>query len=229
MRTKLGFRRSVALLSVVSAILVAGYLIKLLPGDWSLTTEQKGVVGAVHVQPQREIEPVEFDRDGWRLLPPAESAAGDVSAHVDAQLREQTRILFEHGLALLQQGRYPEAVRALEMVITVAPAMPEAFVNLGFALYELNEFDAARGAFLRAMDLNPAQGNAYYGAAISYEALGDLEAALGTMRTFLHVTEGYETFKARARAAIWEWEARLGRVESAPPGGVESASQSTLQ
>ena len=204
-----GLRRSSALLLVVVTIVAVGYGIQRLPGDWTLTTEQKGSLGAVHSSPEPVVTPVQFDRQGWVL--PRVVSGGESAHHASQQVAAQTQILFEHALLLLQEGRYRQAVKALEMVITLAPWMPEAFVNLGFALYELNEMDAARGAFLRAIELNPGQGNAYYGLATTYEALGELDLALGAMRSYLHVAEGQEHFKAKARSAIWEWESALGR------------------
>ena len=202
-------RRGVALGLAIGVILGLGLVIKLLPGEWSLTMVPKGVLNPPPRQAPVLPEPI--DRRRWVL--PAAASVADGLHHAATQREAETRILFEHALALLQQGRYQQAVRALELVVTLAPGMPEAFVNLGFALYELDELEAARGGFLRAIELNTAQGNAYYGLAIVYEAQGELELALGAMRSFLHVAAAEDRFRARARAAIWEWEGALGRVQ----------------
>ncbi|TXC65209.1 hypothetical protein FSC37_00885 [Piscinibacter aquaticus] len=82
--------------------------------------------------------------------------------------------------------------------------MPEAHANLGFALLGLQQPDAARVAFERAIAFRPAQANAYYGLALAQESLGDLELALGAMRSYLHLGRSEsEDHQRRARAALW--------------------------
>ena len=99
----------------------------------------------------------------------------------------------------------------VKRVLVQAPALPEAHVNLGFALLGLGEVAQARRAFDTAIELRPQQANAYYGLALAQESLGDLELALGAMRSYLHLGRGEsEDHQRRARAALWEWEAQLG-------------------
>jgi hypothetical protein len=61
------------------------------------------------------------------------------------------------------------------------------------------------------MEQSAYQANAYYGLAITSEKLGDLEGAIGAMRSFLHLADGSTDKKhlRKARAALWEWEAQL--------------------
>lgn len=117
---------------------------------------------------------------------------------------------FEAAVLLLHGRRFDEARVLLLRVIELAPALPEAHANLGFALLGLRQPEAARGAFERAIALRPEQANAYYGLALAQESLGDLELALGAMRSYLHLGRGEsEDHQRRARAALWEWEAQL--------------------
>ena len=39
----------------------------------------------------------------------------------------------------------------------------------------------------------------------------DYEGALGAMRSYIHLSPPNDPFLAKARAAIWEWETKLGR------------------
>jgi tetratricopeptide (TPR) repeat protein len=124
---------------------------------------------------------------------------------------------FDAAVLLLHARRFDEAQVLLRRVIEMSPSLPEAHTNLGFALLGLQQPGAAREAFERAIALRPAQANAYYGLALAQEALGDLELALGAMRSYLHLgqREG-EDHQRRARAALWEWETQLAKHREVP-------------
>ena len=129
---------------------------------------------------------------------------------------------FEQAVFLLHGGQYQYAIKALDQVIQFAPKLPEAYVNMSYAYLGLKEYDTTMSAFAKAIDLKPDQANAYYGMA---EVLGekkDLELALGSMRTFIHLSQPDNPYLPKARAALWEWEAELGRVpgiKAGDPGG----------
>ena len=133
---------------------------------------------------------------------------------------EQVQVRFDAAVVLLQARRYEAAATASRRLLEVAPHMPEAHVNLGFALLELGQAATARRHFERAMQLNPRQANAYYGVALAHEAAGDLELALGAMRSYLHLVREVDAVHLRrARAALWEWESRLAAQRKAAPVG----------
>ncbi len=120
---------------------------------------------------------------------------------------------FQQAIALLHAKRYDYAITALDSVLTMSPNMPEAYVNMGYAFLGLEEFGPARGAFEKAIDLKVGQVNAYYGLAIAFEGQDQLEAALGAMRSYIHLSKPDDSYLAKARSALWEWEAQLGRIE----------------
>ena len=120
---------------------------------------------------------------------------------------------FQQAVALLQHGEYDYAVQGFHEVLKLAPDLPEAHVNMGFALLGLKEFEAARSFFDTATNLKPDQGNAYYGLAVAHEGLGELRQAVVAMRAYIHVTDGNEKYRRKAEAAIWEWEAELTAEE----------------
>lgn len=145
----------------------------------------------------------------------AEQQAAARAAH-QRELREQ----FNNATGLLQARRFEDAANALQRVLALAPRLPEAHVNLGFALLGLGHGSAARRSFEQAIDIRPDQANAYWGLANALEQQGDLEGALGAMRSYLHLAPADDLDRrTRARAALWEWETRLGRhgTGSAPP------------
>lgn len=125
---------------------------------------------------------------------------------------------FQQAIALMHARRYDYAITALDAVLALSPNMPEAYVNMGYAFLELEEFGPARGAFEKALEIKLDQVNAYYGLAIAFEGQKQFEAALGAMRSYIHLSQPDDPFLAKARAALWEWEAQLGRIE-----GVEVA------
>ena len=125
---------------------------------------------------------------------------------------------FDAAVLMLHTRRFDEARVLLQRVIELSPTLPEAHANLGFALLGLARAQDARAAFERAIALRPAQANAYYGLALAQESLGDLELALGAMRSYLHLGRGEsEDHQRRARAALWEWEAQLAERRQAAP------------
>ncbi len=115
---------------------------------------------------------------------------------------------FKRGIVMLHARRYEEAAVSYHAVLKLAPRLPEAHVNMGFALLGLERTAAAANFFMTAIDLRPQQANAYYGLAISYEQLQDVEAARGAMRTFIHLAEADNQYLPKARAALWEWESK---------------------
>ncbi|MEH6628812.1 MAG: tetratricopeptide repeat protein [Motiliproteus sp.] len=210
-------KRWVFLLSVVAMALL-GTLIKYLPGDWTLKyrdrPEQEMVLKTRTPAEVQQVSQAEdqkalaaVDPKNWVLSPigPQE----ELDDHAKGQLQQQVDILFEHSVLLLKQKSYQQARKAIEQVLVVMPDMPEAHVNLGYALLGLEQADSALQAFNRATEINPMQANAYYGIGICYELKGELHAALGAMRTFLHVGDGKGRFSRRARSAVWEWEEKL--------------------
>jgi len=118
---------------------------------------------------------------------------------------------FDQAASLLHAGQYEYAIKALDQVITIQPNMPEAYVNLGYAYLGIDDFVTAVNAFSKAIDLRPNQINAYYGLAEGFEGMEDYPAALGAMRSYIHLSPSDDPYITKARAAVWEWETKLGR------------------
>lgn len=138
-------------------------------------------------------------------------AKADPRGHAKQFRLNQIEERFQQALAMLHAKQYDFAIKALHRVIELAPKMPEAYVNMGYALIGKEDFKAAADFFNAAIELKPYQANAYWGLAISMEQLGELEAALGAMRTFIHLSPPNDPFLRKARSALWEWESTLKR------------------
>jgi Flp pilus assembly protein TadD len=138
--------------------------------------------------------------------------------HQRQMQQAEVRQRFDQAVVMLHAHQYEHAITALHRVIELAPALPEAQVNMGYALLGLERADAARAFFVAAIDLRPGQANAYYGLAMADEQRHDYESALGGMRSYLHLAPAADPHRVRARSAIWEWEEKLGRHKAPGPG-----------
>ncbi|MEJ2565969.1 MAG: tetratricopeptide repeat protein [Gammaproteobacteria bacterium] len=135
-------------------------------------------------------------------------------AHATAAREKEIAKRFQEAVMMLHAKQYDYAITALHRVIELSPRMPEAYVNMGFALLGLKKYKAAGDFFNAAINLRPYQANAYWGLAVSLEGRNDLEGALGAMRTYIHLAPSdpkSRDYVRRARSAIWEWDTRLKR------------------
>ncbi len=128
----------------------------------------------------------------------------------------EIRLRFQQAVMMLHAGRYEHAATALHRVLALSPRLTAAHVNMGYAMLGLKRLQAAESFFRTAIDLDPYQGNAYWGLAEVFEQRGDLEGALGAMRTYIHLAPPGDPYVRRARAALWEWDTRLARGPQSP-------------
>lgn len=129
---------------------------------------------------------------------------------------------FEQGVAMLRMGQYEFALTAFHQVLALAPSLPEAHVNMGFALIGLEQWQAARDFFASAIEIRREQLNAYYGLAIALEALGDVPGAIGAMQSYLHRAPAEDPYRSAAESALWEWrskDAAMRQVNRAETAG----------
>jgi tetratricopeptide (TPR) repeat protein len=143
------------------------------------------------------------------ISPPAVTPAQPLTPEEERIAEITTR--FEQAVVMLHAKQYEHATTALHRVMTLAPRMPEVYVNMGYAKLGQELPKEALVFFETATELKPEQANAYWGMAVALESSGDLPGALGAMRTFLHLSSGDDNFARRARSALWEWEEALAR------------------
>lgn len=129
---------------------------------------------------------------------------------------EDVELRFKQGVVMLHAKDYEHAITAFHQVLKYAPDLPEAHVNMGYALVGLGHHKQALDFFESATALRPAQANAYYGLAMALEGLGDARGAIGAMRTYMHLSDPGERHRRKAEAAVWEWESAAGAAPALP-------------
>jgi len=139
---------------------------------------------------------------------------------------------FRQAVIMLHAKQYDNAIKSLHRVLELAPRMPEAHVNIGFAFLGGGDAKTARDFFASAIELNLNQLNAYYGLAMASEILGDMESALGAMRTYVHLSSKDDPYVAKARAALWEWQEARDKARAKEPSAKKAddfdANETTL-
>lgn len=128
---------------------------------------------------------------------------------------------------MLQMRQYDYALTAFHQVLKLAPELPEAHVNMGFALIGLERWRDAASFFETAIELRRDQMNAYYGLAIALQAQGDLPGAIGAMQTYVHRAKQDDPFRNSAEAALAKWRGRAGPETgtTAPPSSAAAPAR----
>ncbi len=148
-------------------------------------------------------------QEASRLPQPLEEEDHGLPMRGQAGPQDEVAARFRQAVMMLHARRYDYAVTALHAVLEIEPLLPEAHVNMGYALLGNQRYAAARDFFLSAIELRSNQVNAYWGLAVSLESLCDLAGARGAMRSYIHLADSDDPFLSRARAALWEWDAQL--------------------
>jgi tetratricopeptide (TPR) repeat protein len=213
---KVQFDNLVTILTVVAVLVLLGLVAKFTQqnavSDLTAYEASKKVVG--YAKPQAATPAQQADYHAAfknTVMPKTKDLKVTMSAQDAALLKKR----FNEAVALLHAKRYKYAILALNQVIKLQPKLPEAYVNIGFAYLGLKDWNTAEIAFNKATDLKPDQANAYYGLALVYEGKKDYETALGAMRSYIHLSTPKDPFLPKARSALWEWEAALGRIPGA--------------
>lgn len=164
---------------------------------------------------------------GVALPPPAAPAAADAAAaapagdhastHAATATAQEVARRFGAAAALLNERQYEAAASELHRVLALAPQLPEAHVNMGFALVGAGRPAMAHDFFEVALKLNVNQHNAYFGLALALEGEHDIEGALGAMRSYVHLSQPGDAYLPQAQAAIARWDAV--RTRAIPANG----------
>lgn len=223
-------RRDYRVVAVIAAILgtaVLGYFVNLLPG--------RGVA-AVAVVANASLAPV--GRADLSALPNAQADAQQPSSMsaesllapspkstqsaTSPKVSEAGKIMQAASSHILAK-RYEAAITSLNDGRALLQNDPQSYLLMARALEGRTDFNTARDFYAAAIDKAPYLADAYYGYATASEAIGDLEAAIGGMRNFLHVQPNADPQKLKivqARSALWEWESKLGRGPWGPTKGI---------
>lgn len=136
-----------------------------------------------------------------------------VEDHARSKKKEEIQRRFNEGVVMLHAKQYDHAMTAFHRVLQLDPKMPEAHVNMGFALLGMDNPKAAADFFDTATVLRPDQINAYFGLGEALAALGNRLGALQAMETYLHRAPPADPFRVKAEAAVWELRADLAAAQ----------------
>ncbi len=123
---------------------------------------------------------------GW----PEDQVVAELRAQAD---QDSTDFVSWNLLGVLhaRQGRWSDAVAALQRAVQIQPADVDAWTSLGWLSSELKQGEQAREAFRRALALDPAYGRAHAGMAGLYaEAGSDYDKAIEEYRLALAAEPG---------------------------------------
>jgi tetratricopeptide (TPR) repeat protein len=211
--------RPLALVMVAITVVALGFLVDRLPGrgtEASLTPKP-----VKHGQIKADLTPFAGIPDSPEKVA-REEAARESTAPLTPEEAEK-RELRKEARMLLASRDFKAAIAPLQKLIARAPQDAQAHVLMGLALEGSEQFAKARQFYEAAIDRDLQMADAYFGYATTSEALGDIESALGGMRSFLHVQHDDDPYRlrvAQARSAIWEWESKLGRGDWGPTRGI---------
>lgn len=181
------------------ALLIIGGVVTLLPQSGPLQIT--------------DVENASDDAKRVEVIDPRVDPGGHETQAREAELQQR----FQQAVAMLHAKQYDYAVKALHRVLELAPQLPEAHVNMGYALIGLEQYKAAADFFNTATELNPMQLNAYYGLGMAYEGLGEYRTALSAMESYIHLANDDDPYLKMAQAASWEWGEMIRIKESGEP------------
>lgn len=214
--------RKPALAFAIVGTLALGYLLSLMPGREAPTVTAPTTTASPKPADFSSLPatPAQLERAAAELL--LEPAPSGNAKDLDPKTTESNKTLNE-AKEQIRAKRYDDAIRSLAQAREKIQQNPQSYVLMARALEGRKDFDTARDFYKAAIDKDPYLADAYFGFATASEAMGDLEAAIGGMRNFLHVQPNPDPQKLKivqARSAIWEWESQLGRGPWGPTKGV---------
>lgn len=211
-----------ALLLTAGATVAIGLLVSMLPGkdytsvpDTSVSSQLADAATDGRVAVADSAAPELAPGANMPGKPSAGNASGD--AYADHALEKGSAEIeqrFQQGVVMLHARRYDDAITAFHRVLLLDPDMPEANINMGFALIGLERYAAARDFFDSAIALRRDQINAYYGLAVALAGMQDMAAAIGAMRTYRHLAPDDDPYRDRADALLKEWEDKRDQQRS---------------
>lgn len=107
--------------------------------------------------------------------------------------RNRAATYVNRGILHMREARFDRALVDFERSLSLQPALLEAKVNLGAALYNLKRFEEALAVLnegVAAEDAN-ARATGYYNRGLTHERLGDLQSAYEDYRTALETNPAF--------------------------------------
>lgn len=216
-------QRLVALALTILGTAIVGYLVDLAPGR-GVSADAIAPGLAVARADLRDLAASDASHPA-RLKIEAEAEAApepEQPAEKKAPATEAEKIM-QVAKTQMRAKRYDEAIVTLHEARELLKPDLRAYMLMARALEAKKDYDTARDFYGAVIDRDPYQADAYWGIATTSEAMGELDAAVGAMRNFLHVQPNADPQKLKivqARSALWEWESQLGRGPWGPTKGI---------
>jgi tetratricopeptide (TPR) repeat protein len=147
------------------------------------------------------------DRSEVELLP-SDPLMGEVAGLLQNAAAYETR-----GVKAIDARQWPDAVAALRKAVELAPDNAFTRLNLGTALYMLDDRSGAVEQFQAAVKLNPTLAKAHYALGVAYEVDGKDADAVAAFFTAVGADAGY----GEARLALANALRRSGRTGESLP------------
>ena len=138
-----------------------------------------------------------------------------VAAHAEMKIGQEIDLRFQQGVLMLHLKQYDHAITALHRVLQLAPELPEAHVNMGFAMLGAGKNKEAKDFFSGALALRREQINAHYGSALAMKALGEHENASAEMHNYLMLAPMEDPYRAKAEEYLKLWQRELKEAAKA--------------
>jgi hypothetical protein len=210
-------KRARVLMAVLAAVGAVGWLVSKMPDrgvDVGSAPLTRPLSGFESLNPQSSRAISEGDMQELPERPASSTATAPLSA-ADQAIQDARR--------LIKQQQYDQALQVLNAAQPVLKERGDAYLLIGNILERKRDYATARDFYNAALNRDPYLADAHWGYATASESLGDLESALGGMRSYLHTELDPDPMRLRinqARSAIWEWETRLGRGPWGPTKGI---------
>ena len=137
------------------------------------------------------------------------------AAHAEMKIGQEIDLRFQQGVLMLHLKQYDHAITALHRVLQLAPELPEAHVNMGFAMLGAGKNKEAKDFFSGALVLRREQINAHYGSALAMKALGEHENASAEMHNYLMLAPMEDPYRAKAEEYLKLWQRELKEAAKA--------------
>ena len=145
-------------------------------------------------------------------------------------MNEAVRADYDRALALLGAGNLEQGIALLETVVESAPGVSGPQVDLGIALHQKGDLEAAEERLLQALELNPEHPVIHNELGIIYRKTGRFDAARRSYQAALATYPGYhharrnlgvlcDLYLADPDCALESYEAYMQTV----PGDEEAA------
>ena len=142
------------------------------------------ISGAVHLEAGACVTPLKgdslvFKKAGGKKVAVDAKTAGTVRQRAEALAGEAQKLMDENG------GTQAGARAKLQEAVQIDPSYAEGYIGVGVTYYARERYDEALEWYKKAIEANPANGDAYYNTGCIYALKGDKEQALRYLRIAL--------------------------------------------